>query len=110
MKVEKWNPERDGPFSEPALRKKLESRGCRVSRYVYPPGTFFADHTHSVDKIDAVVSGEFRMTTGEGSVILTTGDLLAVPRGTVHSAQGRRKRAGGESRCHKKLKKGFLDR
>jgi len=87
MKVEKWDPERDGPFSESALRKKLESRGYRVVRYVYPPGTFFADHTHSVDKIDAVVSGEFRMTTGEGSVKLSAGDWLTVPSDTVHSAE-----------------------
>ena len=70
-----------------ALRKKLESRGYHVTRYVYPPGTFFPDHTHTVDKIDAVVSGRFRMTMHNCEVILVRGDYFAVPKGTVHSAE-----------------------
>lgn len=87
MKVERWDPERDGPLSEAALRGKLEQRGHRVSRYVYPPGTRFPDHRHDVDKMDAVLSGRFRMGIGEREVILEAGDCLEVPRGTVHSAE-----------------------
>jgi mannose-6-phosphate isomerase-like protein (cupin superfamily) len=87
MDVEHWDEQRDGPFSESALRRKLEDRGYRVSRYVYPPGTFFPDHTHAVEKVDAVASGRFRMTTGEGEVVLESGDCLRVPGGTVHSAE-----------------------
>ena len=87
MSVEKWDPKRDGKFSEEALRRKLEKRGYRVSRYVYSPGTYFPDHTHTIDKIDAVVSGQFRMKTKELDVILKLGDCLAVPRGTVHRAE-----------------------
>lgn len=86
-KLEHWNSKEDGKFSEQTLRKKIQSRGYQVSRYVYSPGTYFSDHTHSVDKIDAVVSGRFRMTTPEGEVILGAGDMLYVPQGTVHSAQ-----------------------
>ena len=85
--VEKWDSEKEGPLSEQALRRKLEARGYRVSRYVYPPGTFFPDHRHDIDKIDAVVSGRFRMTMGGRAVVLEAGDCLAVPRGTVHSAE-----------------------
>lgn len=84
---ERWDPERDGPLSEDALRRKLEGRGYRVTRYVYPPGTAFPDHEHGVDKIDAVLSGRFRMSTPAGSAVLEAGDCLAVPRGTVHSAE-----------------------
>lgn len=87
MAVEKWDPKRDGKFSEEALRKKLEKRGYQVSRYIYPPGTTFPDHTHTIDKIDAVVSGRFRMKTKEIDVVLESGDSLAVPRGTVHCAE-----------------------
>lgn len=87
MNVEKWNEADEGPFTESALRRKLESRGYRVARYVYPPGTRFPDHVHAVDKIDAVVSGKFRMTVPGGAEILTAGDCLPVPRGTVHSAE-----------------------
>ena len=55
--------------------------------YVYTPGTVFPDHAHAVDKIDAVVSGRFRMTMRGKAVVLEAGDCLAVPAGTVHSAE-----------------------
>lgn len=87
MSVEHWNRLIDGIYSEPALRRKLEERGYEVWRYVYPPGTYFADHTHSIDKIDAVVSGRFQMTTPEGVFVLEAGDCLNVPRGVIHSAE-----------------------
>lgn len=87
MEVERWDEARDGAFSEAALKAKLEARGYRVARYVYPPGTRFPDHTHPIDKIDAVVVGRFRMKTPTGEAILEAGDCLAVPRGTVHSAE-----------------------
>ncbi len=87
MSVEKWNPGQDGPLSEKTLRQKLEQRGYRVTRYVYPPGTIFPEHTHSIDKIDGVLSGSFRMTLEGQEVILEAGDCLAVPRGAVHGAE-----------------------
>ena len=86
MEIERWNASADGPLSEAALRRKLERRGYDVSRYVYPPGTSFPDHSHDIDKMDAVVSGRFRMIVEGREVILEAGDALAVPRGTVHSA------------------------
>jgi quercetin dioxygenase-like cupin family protein len=85
--IERWNPSRDGSLTEAALTRKLEAQGYRVARYVYPPGTVFPDHAHSRDKIDAVVSGRFRMTVEGHAVVLEAGDCLAVPRGSVHSAE-----------------------
>lgn len=85
--VERWDEARDGPFSEGALAAKLEGRGYHVSRYVYPPGTRFPEHTHGLDKIDGVVSGRFRMTLEGRAVVLERGDCLEVPRGAVHSAE-----------------------
>lgn len=87
MELEHWDPERDGPLSEAAMRRKLESRGYAVTKYVYPPGTYFPPHTHGVDKIDGVLSGRFRLSMEGKSVILEAGDLLAVPRGVVHEAE-----------------------
>ena len=87
MKVERWDPARDGSLTERAMREKLAARGYHVSRYVYPPGTVFPDHRHDIDKIDGVLSGRFRMTVHGHAVILEAGDCLAVPRGTVHSAE-----------------------
>jgi len=87
MHVERWEPARDGALSEATLRQKLEKLGYSVSRYVYPPGTCFPDHTHGVDKIDAVLSGTFRIITPDGAADLRAGDAIRVPRGMVHSAQ-----------------------
>jgi hypothetical protein len=41
MKVDRWDPVKDGPVSEAALQKKLENLGFSVTRYVYPVGTSF---------------------------------------------------------------------
>jgi len=87
MQVERWDEERDGQLTESALRAKLERLGYAVSKYVYPAGAAFPDHTHDVDKIDAVLSGEFRITTAEGEVVLRAGDSIHLPRGLLHSAE-----------------------
>ncbi len=87
MQIEHWNSEQNGSLSESALRTRLEARGYQVTRYVYPPGTVFPPHSHGVDKIDAVMSGQFKMTMQGRSVILKAGDCLAVPRGEIHSAE-----------------------
>ena len=65
MGVHRWDPQTDGELSEKALRRKLEAHGYSVTRYVYPPGTHFAEHTHGVDKIDAVLSGQFELGVGQ---------------------------------------------
>jgi len=77
----------DGQITEAALRKKLEGKGFSVSKYVYSPGTYFPDHSHSMDKMDAVLTGSFKMSMLGEEVILQSGDCLFVPRGTVHSAE-----------------------
>lgn len=87
MQLERWDADRDGVLNEAALRQKLERLGYSVSRYVYPSGTCFPDHSHAVDKIDAVLSGVFRITTPEGAADLRAGDAIFVPRWTVHSAE-----------------------
>jgi quercetin dioxygenase-like cupin family protein len=86
MPIHRWNVALDGAFSENALRGKLETMGYRVARYVYAPGTVFPDHTHGVDKVDAVVSGRFRLIIGGHVAILGPGEWVDVPRGAVHSA------------------------
>jgi quercetin dioxygenase-like cupin family protein len=86
MTLLRWDRNRDGPFTDAALRQKLQRLGYRVTRYVYPPGTCFSDHSHPVDKMDAVVSGRFRMVIDGREITLEAGDMLAVPAGVVHSA------------------------
>ena len=87
MTIDHWDTAADGPLTEAVLRRKLEERGYRVTRYDYPPGTVFPDHTHTMDKLDAVLAGRFRLRMHGQEVVLRAGDILAVPRGTVHSAE-----------------------
>ena len=82
-----WNEGLDGPLTEAALARKIASMGYRVDVYVYPPGTRFPPHTHDVDKVDAVLSGRFRISLGGRSVELTPGDWVEVPAGAEHSAE-----------------------
>jgi quercetin dioxygenase-like cupin family protein len=86
MSARRWNPVTDGALSERALRRMLEAEGYDVTRYVYPPGTSFPEHTHGMDKIDAVVSGQFEIVVAGEQVILGPGDWIAVPRGVPHTA------------------------
>ena len=87
MKVEHWDAQRDGPLSEQALRSKFEGMGYRVGRYVYPPGTYFGPHSHAMDKIDAVLAGQFRISMQAESVVLRAGDAVYVPKNVEHSAE-----------------------
>lgn len=86
MAVHRWNSTIDGEFSESALKRKLEAAGYLVARYTYQPGTSFPDHVHEVDKIDAVVSGRFRMVVAGHLAMLGPGDWVEVARGVRHSA------------------------
>lgn len=72
---------------ENALFTKLKSLGYRCTRYTYPPGTVFPEHSHSTDKIDAVLSGCLRITTQNDQADLGPGDYVLIPRGLVHRAE-----------------------
>lgn len=86
MNVEHWD-KRWGEVNERSMRKKLESEGFNVVKYTYPPGTFFANHSHDVDKKDTVLEGRFRMRAQGEEFVLGPGDMLLVPAGVVHEAE-----------------------
>ncbi|MGE0405556.1 MAG: cupin domain-containing protein [Candidatus Korobacteraceae bacterium] len=69
------------------MQKKLEVLGYRVSAHTYSPGTYFPPHTHGMDKIDAVLSGSFRIGMGKESVVLQAGDWIHVPCNAEHEAE-----------------------
>ena len=83
----RWDSSVDGVLNESSLRQKLEDRGYRVSSYTYSPGTYFSDHKHGQSKIDAVLSGTFRMGMYGEFVDLGPGDWIEVPAGVTHSAE-----------------------
>lgn len=86
LKVEHWNSEKDGPLNETSMRNKLKSQGYSCTRYTFPPGTDFSDHTHSVSKKDSIISGQFRFAMLGKEVILQPGDMVVIPAGIVHNA------------------------
>jgi quercetin dioxygenase-like cupin family protein len=87
MNLIRWNQTMDGRLTEQALRRKLDLLGYSVTRYVYRPGTVFPDHSHGMDKMDAVLSGRFRIIMEGREIMLDAGDMVAVPAGAVHSAE-----------------------
>ena len=86
LEIEHWD-NNWGELNETNLRRRLQSEGYSVSRYDYPPGTYFPNHTHSFDKKDAVLRGSFMIRAEGREFLLGPGDILSVPAGTVHSAE-----------------------
>ncbi len=87
MRIERWDPRRDGPLTEGTLRQKLQSRGYRASARHYPPGTVATVPADTLPRIDAVVSGLMKITLDGEAAILTAGDLVIVPRGAVRRVE-----------------------
>jgi quercetin dioxygenase-like cupin family protein len=92
LKVIPWDPAW-GPLSERKMREQLVADGYSVSRYHYPPGTVFPDHSHSVQKRDTVLTGRLKIgwpasdSSPAGSVVLGPGDMIEIPAGAIHSAE-----------------------
>ena len=87
MRIERWDPRRDGPLTESALRHKIEARGYRVSARTYPPGAVAAAQSVDRERLDAVASGLLKVTLDDESAILTAGDVVYVPRGAVRRVE-----------------------
>ena len=87
MRIERWDPRREGPVTESALRHKVESIGYEVSRYAWPAGTVVPSQTHDKERVGAVVTGIVRITLDGESAILTAGDIVYVPRGAVRRVE-----------------------
>ncbi len=85
-RVEHWNPAW-GELNEANMRRRLEQEGYQVRRYQYPPGMFFSEHTHDVDKKDTVLRGRLKIGTDDGEVVLDPGDMIAIPAGVAHTAE-----------------------
>src|SRR5687767_5380317 len=86
LRVIHWDPAW-GPVSEQTMRRQLAEAGYQVSRYHYPPGTYFPPHVHRVHKRDSVVAGRLKIAWESGSVVLAPGDMIDIPAGSSHSAE-----------------------
>ena len=83
MRIDRWNPRRDGPLSDTALKQKLEARGYQVSTWNWPAGSIIAGQARDREGVAAVASGLLKVTIDSESAILTAGDMVFVPSGAV---------------------------
>lgn len=87
MRIERWDPRRDGPVTEAALRHKVETIGYQVCRLAWPGGTVVPNQTQDKERVDAVVTGIVKITLDGESAILTAGDIVFVPRGSIRRVE-----------------------
>jgi quercetin dioxygenase-like cupin family protein len=82
MRIDRWDP-REGPVTEAALRRKVQSCGYKVCTIAWPAGTVVPPQAQDRERVDAVLDGMVRVTLDGESAILTAGDMVYVPRGAV---------------------------
>lgn len=80
-------PDNNDTLDESALVELLENEGYCCTRYTYPEGTYFVEHSHAVDKVEAVLKGRLRINLYGESVILAAGDYIYIPANTIHTAE-----------------------
>ncbi|OWF35926.1 hypothetical protein KP79_PYT16567 [Mizuhopecten yessoensis] len=86
LKVEKWDEEVDGRLCEQSMERKLKLKGYSFTRYEFPPGMVFPDHSHNWTKKDSIVTGRFQFCMYGQTVTLEPGDMIDVPKKEVHNA------------------------
>jgi len=87
MRIDRWDPRRDGPVTETAMRDKVQSCGYEVSSLAWPTGTVLPAQMQNNERVDAVVTGIVKITLDGESAILTAGDMVYVPRGAVRRVE-----------------------
>jgi quercetin dioxygenase-like cupin family protein len=95
MRIDRWDPRRDGPVTEAALRQKVAAHGYEVATFAWPAGTVVPARTQPQERVDAVVAGIVKITLDGETAILTAGDMVYVPRGAI-----RRVEVVGSSTAH----------
>lgn len=64
----------------------LEAEGLDPDAWSNRPGHRYPEHDHAYDKVLVCVEGSITFHTPDGDVVLSTGDRLDLPAGTVHAA------------------------
>jgi mannose-6-phosphate isomerase-like protein (cupin superfamily) len=83
LRIDRWNARLEGAYSEPALRRKLEGLGYDTAIRTYLPGSTLAAETFQDDRVESVVSGLLKVTLDGETGVLSTGDVIQIPRGTM---------------------------
>ena len=87
LRIDRWDPRREGPFTKAALRKKVRACGYEVCTQAWPAGTVVPAQTQDRERVEAVLAGMVRITLDDESAILTAGDMVYIPRGSVRQVE-----------------------
>jgi hypothetical protein len=79
-RIERWDVRRDGPLSEAALQRKIESRGFELAARIYP-AAIAAQTSDDRASVTAVVQGKVRLTIDGEPEMLSDGDVAFMPAG-----------------------------
>src|SRR5260370_20569159 len=87
LRIDLWAPRQDGRVPEGAWGRKFKSNGYQVSTFTWPAGTVVAAQAQDRERVDAVVAGILKITLDGESAILTAGDMVYVPQGSVRRVE-----------------------
>ena len=70
------------------LQRALADEGLAASTWSNGPGDRYAAHAHAYDKVLVCTIGSitFRLGDGEEPIVLSAGERLELPAGTLHAA------------------------
>jgi quercetin dioxygenase-like cupin family protein len=80
-RIARWDVRLDGPLSEAALQRKIETRGYEVAARIYPAGRAMPAPSDPREGLAAVVRGVVKLTIDGEPELLTAGDLAFIPSG-----------------------------
>lgn len=83
IRVERWDARRDGPLTEAGLRQSLLARGYETAARTYASGPIASVHTDGRPRVQAILSGEVRVTFDGQSALLSAGDAIYISGGGI---------------------------
>lgn len=86
VRIDQWDPPGEACVSEAWLRLKVQSCGYDVCTFAWPAGTVVPPQGRDRGRV-AALDGMVRITLDGESAILTAGDAVHVPRGTVRRVE-----------------------
>ncbi|MBI2802659.1 MAG: diguanylate cyclase [Gammaproteobacteria bacterium] len=87
LKVERWDPNREGSLTLDGMQHKLAIAGYRGQTKQFLPGETIGARKTALDIVNAVVAGELKITLDGESRVLRAGDCAFIPRGQVTSVE-----------------------
>ncbi|MCC7411695.1 MAG: diguanylate cyclase [Gammaproteobacteria bacterium] len=84
-RLERWQPQQDGEYSEKVLIQKILHWGFEGRRISYEPGRNIPDRALDYEQLKAVTGGELLIVLDGQQLVLRAGDCVFIPAGTTVS-------------------------